>query len=527
MATEPLFSIVTPIYNVALTILAETIHSVTAQAFEDWELILVDDNSEGSDIRDYLLQAQRLDPRIVVIFRSSHGGVSRASNDALAAASGVFLVLLNHHDLLAHGALAKVAAVLESNPDVDYLYSDEDKIDIFGNHSQTFAKPDWSPERLQSQMYCAHLSVIRLELARDVNGFNPEFDGSEDHDFVLRVTERARKVHHLAEVLYHWRLIPESGALSGQANPNAWDAGLEAVRAHVKRVAIDATVERGEWFGTYAVNRRLSPQTRVSVIIPTCGTVGVVGGVERVFVVEAVRSVLAKTTHAALEFVVVADATTSDPVLAEIRALVGEQLVVVTYDKSFNFSEKCNLGFLSSSGDIVVMLNDDVEVDSENFIEELCGPLAEESVGMTGAYLLYEDDTVQHAGHSYTERGYKHVYRGLARDDPGPFAALAVDREVSGLTAACIAIRREVFAEVGGFSERFPVNFNDVDLSMKLRGAHYRLLWLHRVSLYHFESQSRVAEVHPWEVDRLRARWGTQERDAYSEPAPSENIRDD
>ena len=520
MADRPFFSIVTPVYNVALAILAETIHSVTAQAFEDWELILVDDHSAGTEIRDYLLQEARRDPRIVVMLRPINGGISLASNDGLVAARGNFLVLLDHDDLLAHGALAKVAAVLEGDPDIDYLYSDEDKIDMFGNHSQVFPKPDWSPERLRSQMYCAHLSVIRLDLAREVKGFDPAFDGSQDHDFILKVTERARKIHHLAEVLYHWRVTPESTASSGQAKPYAWDAGLRAVRAHLTRLGIDATVEHGTWFGTYAVYRRLNPQTRVSIIIPTRGAVGMVGGAERVFVVEAIRSVLAKTSHPTLEFVVVADAATPDAVLAEIHDLVGEQLVVVIYDRSFNFSEKCNLGFLASSGDIVVMLNDDVEVDSDNFLEELCGPLAEESVGMTGAYLLYENDTVQHAGHSYTERGYKHVYRGFARDDPGPFAALAVDREVAGLTAACVAIRRNVFAEVGGFSQSLPINFNDVDLSLKLRSAHYRLLWLNRVRLYHFESQSRVAEVHEWEVDRLRARWGTPVRDPYSELAP-------
>ena len=516
MIANPLFSVVTPVYETPLDVLAETIYSVTSQAWPNWELILVDDQSPSPRVREFLADAASRDPRIVVVLRQANGGISAASNDGIAAARGEYVVLLDHDDLLGHGALAKVAAVLRDNPDVDYLYTDEDKIDDFGNRYDTFRKPDWSPERLRGQMYCAHLSVIRLTLVREVGGFDSAFDGSQDHDLVLKVTEKARRIYHLPEVLYHWRALARSTASSGDAKPYTWDAGLRAVQSHVNRVGIDAEVERGRWFGTYAVHRRSNPDRMVSIIIPTRGSSGMVGGKERIYVVDAVRSVLAKTDYPRLEFVIVADVDTPPGVEAELREIAGDRLIYLLYDKKFNYAEKCNLGYLASSGEILVMLNDDVEVIADDFIEELVGPLSEEDVGMTGAYLIFEDGRVQHAGHRYAERGFKHAFLDYHDGDPGPFCALKVDREVSGLTAACVALRREVFAEVGGMSEQLPVNFNDVDLSLKLRAAGYRLLWLNRVQLYHFESRTRVPEVHQWEVDLVRARWGVESVDRYT-----------
>jgi glycosyltransferase involved in cell wall biosynthesis len=516
MSDGPLFSVVTPVYNTPLDVLVEMIHSVTSQGFPHWELILVDDLSPDERVREKLAEAQAADARIRVIHRPVNGGISAASNDGIAAAKGEFLVLLDHDDLLAHGALNKVAIALDEHPDIDYMYSDEDKIDMKGDRYDLFRKPDWSPERLRGQMYCGHLSVLRLALVREVGGFDATYDGSQDHDLVLKVTEKARRVHHLPEVLYHWRAIPASTASSGNAKPYTWDAGVRAVQAHVDRVGIKANVTRGKWFGTYSINREFDASHRVSVIIPTRGGSGFVHGAERVFVAEAVRSVLAKTEHENLEIVVVADEQTPAAVITELKAIAGDKLLLVPYTKEFNYSEKCNLGFLASTGNIIVMLNDDVEVIADRFIEELCAPLAQHEVGMTGAYLVYENGSVQHAGHRYAERGFKHAFSDNKYGEPGPFCALMVDREVSGLTAACVALRRETYIEVGGLSEQLPLNFNDVDLSMKLRSAGYWLVWLNRVQLFHFESQTRVAIVHQWELDLVRARWGVAVEDAYA-----------
>lgn len=515
MSDGPLFSIVTPVYNTPLDVLGEMIDSVLNQGFPRWELILVDDLSPDEAVRERLAAAQKADSRIRVINRPVNGGISAASNDGIAAATAEFLVLLDHDDLLAHGALALVAEALEQYPDIDYLYTDEDKIDMDGERYDEFRKPDWSPERLRGQMYCGHLSVLRLNLVREVGGFDAEYDGSQDHDLVLKVTEKARRVHHIPEVLYHWRALPASTASSGDAKPYTWDAGVRAVQAHVDRVGIKATVTHGTWFGTYAINREFDPSTTVSVVIPTRGGSGTVKGEPRVFIVEAVRSLLEKTSHEALEIVVVSDAETPADVLDELRVIAGDRLRIVEYTKEFNYSEKCNLGVLASTGEIIVLLNDDVEVIGDRFIEELCAPLAQQDVGMTGAYLVYEDGRIQHAGHRYAERGFKHAYSENRLGDPGPFCALMVDREVSGLTAACVAIRRDTYRQVGGLSERLPLNFNDVDLSMKLRRSGYRLVWANRVQLFHFESQTRVPVVHEWELDLVRARWGIAQVDGY------------
>ena len=525
MNRNPLFSVVTPVYNTDLEILEETIHSVTSQAWPDWQLILVDDLSSEPAVRPFLEAAALADERISVIFRAENGGISAASNDGIRAAVGEFMVLLDHDDLLSHGALAKIAVAVEALPDTDYLYSDEDKIDNEGNRFQTFRKPDWSPERLRAQMYCGHVSVLRLSLVREVGGFDSDFDGSQDHDLVLKVTERARRVQHIPEVLYHWRALPQSTASSGDAKPYTWDAGARAVAAHVARVGLDASAERGSWFGTYTIRRRFDPMKTVSIIIPTRGGRGLVGGHERAFVVDAVKSVLTHTSHDLLEFVIVADTETPPAVMYELSQLLGDRLVVVLYEKPFNYSEKCNVGFTASSGEIIVLLNDDVEAITSNIIEELCAPLAQADVGMTGAYLVYENGRVQHAGHRYAERGYKHAFPDFNYGDAGPFCALMVDREVSGLTAACVALRREVYEEVGGLSELLPGNFNDVDLSLKIRSAQYRLLWLHGAQLYHFESQTRHPVVHQWEIDLMRRRWGVFTRDHYAEEEPLERLR--
>jgi glycosyltransferase involved in cell wall biosynthesis len=516
-SSVPFFSIVTPVYETPLDVLDEMIASVQNQSWPDWELILVDDLSPSAAVREHLAAAAALDERLVVVHRETNGGISAASNDGIAAARGQFIALLDHDDLLGAGALTKVAAILQADPEIDYLYTDEDKVDAHGNRYDIFRKPDWSPERLRAQMYCAHLSVMRSDLVREVGGFDSAYDGSQDHDLILKITERARRIHHLPEVLYHWRALPQSTASSGDAKPYTWDAGARAVAAHVERIGLDATVTKGTWFGTYAIHRRFDATLKSSIIIPTRGSSGLVGGVERVYIIDAVRSIIAKAGTAPFEVVVVADTTTPKPVVDQLTTLLGDRLVLVWYDKPFNYSEKCNLGFVASTGEIIILLNDDVEVIVDDFIAELAAPLSQPDVGMTGAYLIYENGGVQNAGHRYAERGFKHAFSDYSLGDPGPFCALMVDREVSGLTAACVAMRREVFAEVGGLSETLPVNFNDVDLSLKLRRAGYRLVWLNRVKLYHYESKSRVPIVHPWELALVRARWGTQQRDSYIE----------
>ncbi|MFM8862181.1 MAG: glycosyltransferase family 2 protein [Acidimicrobiia bacterium] len=513
---SPRFSIVTPVFDPPPDVLRQTIDSVREQTFGDWELLLIDDRSTDPRVRSVLEESRASDPRIRVILRADNGGIVSASNDGLSAATGEWIVLLDHDDLLARRALASVARAIDADPTIDYLYSDEDQLSPQGDHINAFYKPDWSPERLRSQNYCCHLSVMRTELVDAVGGFHDGFDGSQDYDLILRVTERARSIHHIPEVLYHWRQLPTSTASDIGAKPYAIEAGRRAIQAHCERIGLDATVESKEPPGTYRVRRHLTDPPLVSVLLPTRGSSGRVWGVERCFVVEAIRSILDRGTYPLLEFVVVADTTTSQPVVEAIRRVAGDRLRLVWFDRPFNFSEKINLGRIHSAGELLLLLNDDVELVNPDTIETMVGLALETDVGSVGAKLLFSDGTLQHAGHVYNGDPYHIFFKGSS-EDHGPFSMLTLERECIGVTAAALMIRPDVFDEVGGFSTAFDNNFNDVDFALKLQEAGYRTVWTPFAVLYHFESVTRDPTVSGDEYDLLHERWAHRlDHDRYS-----------
>jgi O-antigen biosynthesis protein len=515
MSAAPFFSIVTPVYNPPVDVLRETIDSVRSQTFQDWELILVDDVSPDDRVREVLRKAAAEDSRIVVVEREVNGHIVKASNDGIERVRGEFIALLDHDDLLEPHALEVMADAIDEHPEADYLYSDEDKLDDQGTFYDEFRKPDWSPERLRGQMYTSHLSVLRTSVVRAVGGFHEGFDGSQDHDLVLRVTEQAREVVHIPEVLYHWRVVPGSAAGDAGAKPYAWIAGRKAVQAHLDRLGIEGDVQFGRGTGTYRIDRRLDDDVLVSVVIPTRGGEGLVWGERRCFVVDAVRSVVERGGHANVEFVIVHDTSTPLTALAELRALGIRRMTFVEYAKPFNFSEKCNVGVTASYGSVVLLLNDDIEILSEGFVAQLVAPLFEDGVGATGARLIFPDNTIQHAGLVFYEDQYAHAFHGVAADDYGPFTALSVNREVSALTGACLAVLRATYDRVGGISESLPVNYNDVDFSFKILREGARLVWLSEPTAYHFESQTREPVVYSWEHETMKKRWSGPDFDQY------------
>ncbi|GAB3616053.1 hypothetical protein GCM10027416_06100 [Okibacterium endophyticum] len=510
----PRFSVVTPVYNTPIDALTSMIESVIGQSFTDWELVLVDDASPRKAVPAKLREIAAQDARLTIVELEENRGIVGASNAGLAVARGEFIALVDHDDLLHPRALEFVSAAIDDEPHVDYLYTDEDKVNENGEHYDEFRKPEWSPERLRGHMYVGHLSVLRRSVVETVGGFRHECEGSQDHDLVLRVTERARRIVHVPEVLYHWKAIQGSAAADENAKPYAWDAGVRAVHEHMERVGIPGVASRGRAPSHYNVDRTPDTTTPVSVVIPTRGSTGTIGGEERVFVVSAVKSVLERTSHSDLEFVVVHDSETPPRVLDELSALP-TRVKLVPYEEPFNFSRKCNVGFLEARGEVVVFLNDDVEAVSHGVIENLIAPLREPDVGMTGARLNFEDGTLQHGGHRYGGGDFIHAYLHASPDYPGEFSTLFVNREVAGLTAACVAVRRETFEQAGGFTELLPLNYNDVDFSLKLRSQGYRLIWLHNVELFHFESKTRVNQIEAYERAIVRKRWGTPLRDPY------------
>ncbi len=517
--SDPRVSILTAVYDPPREAFEDTVASVLKQSFTDWEWVLADDSSTAAWVLPRLRELAAADSRVRVVERASNGGIVAASASALQAARGVFVALLDHDDTLTPYALRLSMNAIDADPvdpaeqgiEVDFVYSDQDKMTAAGKLHSPYQKPDWSPERLRHHMYTSHFAVLRRSLVEEVGGFRPGYDGSQDHDLVLRVSERARAVRHVPRVLYHWRQVEGSAAAAQDAKPYAWDAGVRAVQDHLDRVGINATAKRGTHPGLYRVERQPDLTTPVSIIIPTIGSSGLVWGARRAMVVETVRSVALLSKHTDIEFVVVYDTPTPAKVLTGLESLreeLGIDLKLIHFREPFNFSAKCNVGALHSRGEVLVFLNDDMEAKSSGLVESLIAPLSEDGVGATGPKLFFEDGRIQHAGLTYGSGQIYHAYYRALPDTVGSHGDLWINREVSALTGACIAIRRENFEAVGGFTERLPLNFNDVDFCLKVRREGLRLVWLHDVELYHFESVSRSTDVRPFEIDEIVQRWG-------------------
>ena len=477
--------------------------------------MITDDGSNSPKLRKILSLFKFLDKRIKVHFSDTNQGIVATTNNSIARATGRYLVFIDHDDLITKDALEQVAKAIENEPGAIYLYSDEDKLGTWGRKYDTFKKPEWSPERLRGQMYLGHLSVVSREKVLEVGGLHSEYEGSQDHDLALRVTELDGEIVHIPKVLYHWRAGKNSTALSPETKPYTWTAGLKAVNSQLTRLKIPAIAEYGPVPGTYQINRSFDTDELVSVIIPTRGTEGTVNGINRVFVVECINSIFVSSPNSNIEIVVVHDLDTPEDVLLELKLRWPEKVKLIPYTGEFNFSKKCNLGFLNSFADKVVFLNDDMQLLTSNFIHKLVSPLNEQNVGATGAKLLYEDDTIQHAGLAFQNGEMWNISAGEARNAYGYFSSLLINREVTGVTGAALAVSRENFEIVGGFSEILPGNFNDVDFCLKLISVGKQNLWLNDLVSYHYESKSRVSTVFGYEHRLILSRWGKLTRDSY------------
>lgn len=522
----PQFSIVTPVYRPDPSELSATVEAVLAQTITDWELILVDDHSQDAQVAATLSSFAARDPRIRVYSRTKNGGIVAASNDGIDFALGQWLVFLDDDDLLTTDALAALKNTITDHPKVGYIYSDEDKVDGHGHLSGTYRKPDWSPELERHVNYTNHLSAFRTDLVRKVGKLRPEFEGSQDHDLVLRVTEQAGEVVHIPRILYHWRMSAGSVAADPQAKQYATDSGMRAVQEHLTRLGFeDWKVVEGRVPHSYATQRSYNADKHfVSVVIPTNGSRGLVWGQRRHFVVDMVRSIVKSTEFENYEVVVVYDPDTPEEDLEALRTIAGPHLNLVLYTQPFNFSDKCNRGALAAVGDRLVFMNDDMEVITRNFLGELVAPLEETSVGITGARLLYGNRTIQNAGIGIIQDALNHPYSGRGRDEYGFSGEIIHDREVSAATGACIAMRREVFEDAGGWPLEFPNNFNDVDLCFRVRHLGYRIVSLARVECYHFESASRDNSVTREEHEGIENRIGWTDRDPYTPMGAREMI---
>jgi GT2 family glycosyltransferase len=519
--SAPRFSVITPVYDPPADLLWAMLESVRAQSFGDWELCLVDDRSPSPHVLAMLEGAAAEDPRIRFTQRQQNGGIVAASNDAVAMAGGEFLALLDHDDELHPDALAHVHEALLGDPEADYVYTDEDKIDLGGHHSGPFFKPDWSPERMRTQMYSCHLSVFRRGLVEAVGGFHEDFEGAQDWDLVLRATERATSVLHVPRVLYHWRIHPASTASGEAAKPWAYEAGKRAIQAHCERIGMRARSERDPADpGVYHLRPELGgAEPLVSIVIPTRGTVREVHYRDVVLVEHCVRSILERSSYSNYEIVVVQDADTDPAVLERLRLLAGARLTLAEYAEPWNFSAKIDLGAAAASGEHLLLLNDDIEVTTPEWIERLVMHSELPGVGAVGAKLLVGDGRIQHAGIRFNDGLPGHPFYGFSRGYRGYANGAVVAQNCLAVTGACLMTRRDAFDSVGGFDRELPVNYNDVDYCLKLRRRGLRSVLDPDTLLHHFESSSRPTDVEDWEKEEIRRRWAdVTVPDPYANP---------
>jgi GT2 family glycosyltransferase len=526
---HPLISVVMPTYNTPEKWLRRCIDSVREQIYPHWELCIADDASPEPHVRETLETYARLDPRIKFEVRRENGHISHCSNTALSLATGEFVALLDHDDELPPHALYMVAEVINRHPQVGLIFSDEDKIDEKGVRFDPYFKPDWSADLFRGHNMISHLGVYKTSLLRELGGFRAGYEGSQDYDLALRVTERLTRdqIVHIPHVLYHWRAIKGSTALGMSEKNYAHTASIRALQDHLRRIGLPGDFEEMEGVpGNLSFKPRVDGQPRVSIIIPTRD------GLD--YLKRCIESIRSKSSYRNYEILIV-DNQSSEPGTLEYLASQ-ERLPdtrVIAYDKPFNYSDLNNKAAKQASGELLLFLNNDTEVITISWLEEMIGLAQRKDVGAVGCMLYYpEDDKVQHAGVvlGLGPAGVAgHAYHLQQRGYPGQMCRMRLTQELSAVTAACMMMRKEVFERVGGFDPGLRVAFNDVDLCLRVRGQGMAIVWTPRAELYHYESRTRGSDEKPEHKARfdqecavLKERWGDQ---LVDDPFFNPNLR--
>jgi glycosyltransferase involved in cell wall biosynthesis len=524
-AKKPLISVLMPVYNTNPKWLVEAIESVRKQLYPYWELCIADDASTDPRIRSTLERYVSEDSRIKVVFRSTNGHICAASNTALEAATGEYIALLDHDDLLSEHALFWVANEISRYPDVKLIYSDEDKVDVAGKRSDPHFKCDWNVDLFYSHNLITHLGVYRTDLLRTIEGFRVGYEGAQDYDLALRSIERieTKDIRHIPRILYHWRMHPESTATGTAAKPYALDAGKRAITEHLERRGVAGRVQPREHPGMYRVRYELPmPMPMVSLIIPVRN--------ELKLTQQCVTSVLRKTTYRNYEILIVDNGSDDTKVLNYLQSLKSDSRIrIIRDDRPFNFPALNNAAVKQARGEVLALVNNDIEVISPDWLSEMVSHAVRTEIGAVGARLLYPNGTLQHGGVILGIGGVAgHANKGLPRYQYGYFARAVVIQSVSAVTAACLVVRKELYEKVGGFNEDLKVAYNDIDFCLKIREAGYRNLFTPYAELYHHESASRGYENTPDKQLRLEAegqymkqRWGDL---LLNDPAYNPNL---
>jgi glycosyltransferase involved in cell wall biosynthesis len=521
----PKISIIMPTYNPDLAWLVQAIESVCRQIYPNWELCIADDASTNPEVRRVLEQYAHVEARIKVTFREINGHISAASNSALAMVTGTWVALLDHDDLLPEHALVLISQAINDNRDAGLIYSDEDKIDDQGNRTSPYFKCDLNLELLRAQNMISHLGVYRRDLVESVGGFRIGFEGSQDYDLALRVIDLIMpdQVVHVPHVLYHWRIHAASTAMDAGAKTYAQDAGLKALNEHLQRCAVVGSVELTPFF-QYRIRYATPPgQPLVSLIIPTRN------GLHQIR--QCVSSILRKTTYSNFEILIVDNGSDDLHILQYFSEIIKDSRIrVIRDDSPFNYSALNNRAVALARGEFVGLLNNDIEVITPGWLEEMLSLAALPGNGAVGARLWYPDDTLQHGGVVLGLGGVAgHVHKRLPRGHWGYFGRGSLTHGVSCVTAACLLIRKSIYLAVGGLNDSdLRVAFNDIDFCLKVRAAGYQNIWTPFAELYHHESATRgkddtseKQQRFAGEVAYMQSSWGEH---LLMDPAYNPNL---
>lgn len=510
-AQKPLISIVIPLYCTPLPYLKELLESVRRQSYENWQLCLAD-GSPDDKVKEFIEKHYGREKRIVYRKLEENGGISVNTNEAVALAAGEYLMLCDHDDTLEPDALYEIVKAI-NDTGADVLYTDEDKVSMDGRHyfDPNF-KPDFNLFRLRENNYICHIFVVKKSLTDETGLLRSEFDGAQDFDFILRCCEKAQKITHIPKVLYHWRCHMDSTAADPSSKAYAYEAGRKAVREHYQRLGIDAKVEMTERPGWYRSHVKVQGNPLISVIIPNKDHTD---DLEL-----CLFSMTRKSTYRNYEILIVENNSEKEETFEYYRKLPDRypKARVLTWEKEFNYSAINNFAAREAKGEYLLFLNNDVEILTPDWMEEMLQNCQQENVAAVGAKLYYPDDTIQHAGVVLGLGGIAgHIMCRASKEDPGYFGRMISVQEISAVTAACMMVKKSDFDAVGGLDETFQVAFNDIDLCMKFRAAGKKIIFTPYAELYHYESKSRGLEDTPEkqfrfdkEVKRFQEKWAQQ-----------------
>ena len=486
----PKFSVVVPLYHTPAKFLKDLVRSMMYQSYANWELCLVNASPEDVHLTSLLENWAMRDKRIRVIRLEKNLGIAQNTNAGIAASTGEFIAFLDHDDFLEPDALFCYADALNKDKTIDVFYSDEDKTDEYAAHYfYPHFKSDFNIDLLHANNYMCHFLAVRKSLVDTVGGLNEKFDGAQDYDFVLRLTENTKKIYHCPRILYHWRCSNQSTAANQGNKMYAIHAGKAALNAHYKRIGWNARAQEGAVDGWYQTKFTLKEEPLVSILIPNKDHTDDLD--------VCLNSFFERADYQNYEFIIIENNSVLPETFAYYEKIEKEHdnVKVVYWEAGFNYSAINNFGFKFAKGDYIMLLNNDVELITPDIFQSMLGFCMRPEVGIVGAKLLYNDHTVQHAGVLVGAGGLAdHVFKGIHEDDPGYMGRAISSQDVSAVTAACLMVKKSVYEEVGGLEEEFQVAFNDVDFCLKVRKAGYLIVYDADVKLFHYESKSRGME---------------------------------